>query len=73
MNTIPTKFEIGQMVSQRSFYSDTIKGTAAPIPVAGLIVKITPKYLHLNVKYGWPGATSVPGFVDVKMKKELFV
>lgn len=67
------QFKIGQLVCQTRFYSDSIKGTAAPISVAGLITRITPKYLHLNVRYGWPGATSVPGFVAMKMKKELFI
>lgn len=64
------KFNIGQLVCQTRFYTDT-KGCA--IPVAGLITKITPNYLHLNVKYGWPGAVNVPGFVAIKMKKELFL
>lgn len=64
-------FEIGQIVCQTKCYVAG-PGMAAPIPVAGIITKITSKYLFLNVKYGWPGAGNVPGFIALKMKKELF-
>lgn len=64
-------FTIGQIVCQTKIYAND-PGMAASIPVAGIITKITPKYLFLNVEYGWPGAVNVPGFVALKMKKELF-
>lgn len=64
-------FKIGQIVCQTKCYV-VGSGMAAPIPVAGIITKITPKYLFLNVEYGWPGAVNVPGFIALKMKKELF-
>lgn len=66
-------FKIGQLVCQTRFEGEKIGGLAPRIPTAGLITKITPKYLYLNVKYGWPGAVNVPGFVALKMKKELFL
>lgn len=63
-------FKIGEIAVQTRIVREP--GMVAPIPVAGIITKITPKYLFLNVKYGWGGATSVPGFVALKIKKELF-